>query len=265
MSKDDIWLAANRGSLFAVTRFIDAHGLPAVNKQGDSLLTIACRAGHANVVAYLVDIGADENGLRDPQHAPHAFEAMRNGHLEVIQAICENGWGLQTHAVESKYGSNLIDDAAFHRQTEIVGYLLEQGHEIDMDAVLERDGRFCPAGFYDHEEKPLAIEWAMRAGAADWVAFLCEVGADVGEYDCAYYHERALLVAASRLTKPAATPMERSAALAEPTPKLPSIDEQWRDAKFTFKDYLILVLGWAFFYFVCQIGVAPWNWLSARF
>ncbi len=275
-STDEIWRAAQFGDLADVMRIIDAQGLPLTkDERGDSLLAVACRAGHEDVVAYLVDIGADENGSRGPQIAPHAFEAMENGHLEVVRAICENGWGLQTHVVEGKYGMNLIDSSVFRRKTEIVRYLLEQGHEIDVWSVLEREQRYCPSDLDDAEEL-LAIERAMQAGAADLVLFLCEVGVDLGEHDRDYYYERALLIAAERLTESGAERVrlvreeadeqrERAEAKQMKFRRRRAEQQELLKQKMKPLDFVIMMLFWVGVFYFWQFVGALWDGLRARF
>ena len=267
---DNVRQAILRGDLPAVRRLFELEQLPrevADAESRDTLFALACGAGHVEIVAYLTNRGWSDVGGGDPRYAAYAFAAMENGHLEVIRWLCEEGYGLEDYTREHKYGLRLIDAAVKHRRTEIVRYLLSQGHKIDVPWVLEYNEAFGSASldYDDDEAEPSSIEYATRAGAVELVEFLCEVGVDLGEYNCEHYRERAR----QNHEQYAGTTARQEALRTELknySARARSPRRSWRDEKITVKGSLALILFWVCFILVRWYFIEPaWDWLSARF
>jgi len=97
------------------------------DKDGNSFLHLAVRAGNADIVKFLVSRGADVNikdiyGQTPIQIAPHS------GNVEVVIQLVSKGAEIN---IENSIGRTPLHDAVYHNQYQIVKYLISQGAEID--------------------------------------------------------------------------------------------------------------------------------------
>lgn len=190
MKSDTIWKAARRGDLDAVRRFATRDGVPDVEDDYDvqSLLTVACEAGHIEVVRFLLE----HRQVHRVDYAPEAFAAMRFGRYDVLQLLLE--WGTDPNAAEhSKHGPSLFQVAFEERNVPVVRLLLLHGDYLGtvgeeyLDAEItenENEVEF-------NEELPPMIELAARAGDEELTQFLVEVGAPLDGETPEFYVERA--------------------------------------------------------------------------
>ncbi|MBR7109258.1 MAG: ankyrin repeat domain-containing protein [Akkermansia sp.] len=103
-------------------------------KLGGTSLHEASAAGHAEVVLYLLEHGADPT-VRDKKGETPLFRAVRNGHNEVVKVYAEKlGRKMQTEADPQKTdvhcnpaGSTLLLPAAWGGHAEVVQTLLAAG------------------------------------------------------------------------------------------------------------------------------------------
>lgn len=183
--QDDIWSATKRGDLEKVREFVVCDGIPCTEDDWnpDSLLSVACAAGHAHIVRFLLEQGA--RSTRYIGRAPEAFIAMRRARLDVLRVLCE--FGLDPNGTEySKHGESLIIRALQERRADVVRLLLEHGAEIHTylygDEMTEEE---------IEGNSPSEIELAARAGDEEFVDFLLEVGVPLGDHNATYYRKKA--------------------------------------------------------------------------
>ena len=80
------------GNVKAASRLLDAGADVGRTDRifGRTALHLACRRGHVEVAARLIEAGADVN-KQDADYEEPIIEAIRNGHLEVVQLLCSHG------------------------------------------------------------------------------------------------------------------------------------------------------------------------------
>ena len=180
-SKDDVWLATERGDVEAVRRFVEARGVPNIAKDdydgANSLLSVACRAGQVEVVRYFMEIGYRDPGAPfDPQvphlfaaKVPHAFAALEENHLDVLRVLCE--FDLDVNAPSNKHGESLTEQAVYDRNLEALQLLLQFGGEISLHYDQD-DGKILDSLFWPNGYCPPPLEVASLAGDEELVEFL---------------------------------------------------------------------------------------------
>jgi ankyrin repeat protein len=129
------------------------------DEHGNTLAHVAAAAGNIEILRLLHDRGAPLDRLNWIHQTPLSL-AARNGHLEGVKYLCENG--ATTHGLDLNTAPLAAAAAAGH--LEIVKYLVEQRH-VPLNA-LER-----PFG-----ATPLFV--AARFSRLDVVRYLMEKGAD---------------------------------------------------------------------------------------
>ncbi len=190
MKSDTIWKAARRGDSDAVRRFATRNGVPDVEDDYDvqSLLTVACEAGHIEVVRFLLE----HRQVHRVDYTPEAFAAMRFGRYDVLQLLLE--WGTDPNAAEhSKHGPSLFQVAFEERNVPVVRLLLLHGDYLGTvgEEYLDAEITENEVEFEFDEELPPMIELAARAGDEELTQFLVEVGAPLDGETPEFYVERA--------------------------------------------------------------------------
>ena len=97
------------------------------DKDGNSFLHLAVRAGNADTVEFLVSKGADVNikdiyGQTPLQIAPHS------GNAEVVIQLVSKGAEIN---IKNSIGRTPLHDAVYLAQFQMVKYLISQGAEIN--------------------------------------------------------------------------------------------------------------------------------------
>jgi len=185
-SFEQLLSAANQGDVRAVGTFLDKGLDPnTADPDGNTLLMIAARGGHLDLVSFL--IGRKASVTRRSPHGDTALMfASLKGHLAVAGLLVENG------AEVSHSGWAPLHYAAFEGRTEVVTYLIGKG--------ADKNG-LAPNGF-----TPLML--AARGGHLDAArTFLYE---DVDLYVKGPKGETALSIAMERNNKELETLLRRA-------------------------------------------------------
>ena len=126
--------------------------------QGNTLLMIASRLGHADMASML--LGRHASVTRQSASGDTALlMASLGGHLDVVKLLVKAGAPVQTHS-----GWQPIHYAAFGGATDVVAYLLDQGADKN---ALAPNNKFTP------------LMLAVRNGHGDAAKLLIARGADV--------------------------------------------------------------------------------------
>ena len=92
MEKDDFVRSAGEGNLESVKEFIDAKGDPnARDKQGSIALIAAAKQGRKEVVAFLLENGAEVDGEDSEFEGTALIWAALNGHANTVKLLMEQG------------------------------------------------------------------------------------------------------------------------------------------------------------------------------
>src|SRR5262245_50868327 len=137
----DIWTAAERGMLDDVKRFVAA-GTPVDAKgRGDiTALHKAAQAGHFEVVAWLLDNGANVNARTIPEPGNPGAEtplylAAERGNIDVVEFLLKRG---ANPDLKSSDGTSPLAKAAESGNVRLVSVLVDNG------AKLNPRGNFSP-------------------------------------------------------------------------------------------------------------------------
>lgn len=134
-----------------------------VNNQ--SMLMMACECASADIVEYLISLGADVNQVDDTGQAPLRYAAVARHDIdEKIDLLIEAGADID-HT--SNDGSAALSDAAFHQNVIAAKALIKHGADVN-----HRDSN----GY-------TALSWTCGRGApeADIVELLLRSGANVSD------------------------------------------------------------------------------------
>ncbi len=132
--------------------------LGAIDDDGKTPLHFAAVNGHLPVVQYLCEQGADKEARDDSGRTP-LYQAAFNCHLPVVQYLYEQGADKEAR---NEYDHTPLLWAAVNGHLPVVQYLCEQG------ANKEARG--------EYGRTPLL--WAALNGHLPMVQYLCEQGAD---------------------------------------------------------------------------------------
>lgn len=125
---EELLRAAQTNNLPDLQKQINKLGKPAVNTtdpRGYSLLMIAAREGHAQIVEYLLREKAQIN-TRNQMGETALMLAAFKGHLPLVQVLHKAGADLKSS------GWTALHYAAYEGHVAVCRYLLE--HEVDVDA-----------------------------------------------------------------------------------------------------------------------------------
>jgi len=134
------------------------------NETGCTALHRASTEGNIAIVTYLISRGADVNITRshctDPRSRPITplVHSVEGGHVEVAKILIQNGAKADT-IVE---GRNLLDEAIFSNNPEMISFLMSHGFDINRHNDLG--------------ETPLATEMCFLVDKS--IKFLLENAAD---------------------------------------------------------------------------------------
>lgn len=124
--------AASAGQINLVRQLLEANAYPIdlPDSLGWTPLIIAASAGHREVVAYLVERGANVQAVTANSQSALHF-ACGKGHLEVVKLLVDNGCPLNTR---DRFGYTPFIRAVLANREAVVEYLLTSGkHRIDLD------------------------------------------------------------------------------------------------------------------------------------
>jgi len=105
------------------------------DKDGNSFLHLAVRAGNADMVKFLVSKGADVNMKDNYGQTPLQISA-HSDNVEVVIQLVSNGAKIN---IKNSIGKTPLHDAAYHGQLQIVKYLISQGAEINTKDIRSRN------------------------------------------------------------------------------------------------------------------------------
>nr|GAT48800.1 predicted protein [Mycena chlorophos] len=159
LARDILPVAIRRGQTHTVAKLLaPPHSLDP--EDGFSLLVAASR-GHSDVVALLLDAGADITTTNDDDEKKQALHfAVIERHLETARVLLERGT-----PVDVKFGWDGSSETALHRacatgQLEMAALLLDHG------AALECEGHFgTPLGFAVRNRRLEVVQMLLERGA----------------------------------------------------------------------------------------------------
>lgn len=152
--------ASSRGYHAVIQMLLDNHyiGINVISQEGQNLLHLAARGGHARTVRFLLDHGIQYYECRwgDP-----LYLAAINGHQAVVQLLLDHG-----EDINSAQGSNgsLLTCAARNGEAAMIRYLVEER------GLHLHDGSNCGE---------LALEIAAERGHVETVRMLVGLGVNV--------------------------------------------------------------------------------------
>ena len=167
-----IMRAAMAGHLGTVKLLLDSRGDSSLESRADKALIAAAGAGHATLVNFLLQMGANVNAHDQHRVNPTALQAAAscNGAEAVVQLLLENG--AEVNAQGGFYGTAL-QVAASHRSETVVQLLLEGGAEVNAEVGLY--GSALQAAAYNESEA--VVRLLLNSGA--------EINAQCGVYGTA--------------------------------------------------------------------------------
>lgn len=104
------------------------------DKDGNSFLHLAVRAGNADMVKFLVSKGADVN-MKDKYGQTPLQISAHSDNVEVVIQLVSNGAKIN---IKNSIGKTPLHDATYHGQLQIVKYLISQGAEINTKDIRSR-------------------------------------------------------------------------------------------------------------------------------
>jgi uncharacterized protein len=157
-SLEKLLRAANEGDAKTVTALLNQGLDPnSADPAGNTVLMIASRLGHKDVVAALI---GRAQVARMSAHGDTALNfAALNGHVEIVKLLVENG-----APVSPATGWTPLHYAAFENRTAVINYLLTK--DANKDAL-------APNGY-------TALMLAARNGHLDAATALLHADADLG-------------------------------------------------------------------------------------
>jgi len=153
---------AAAGSLPEVKKYIASGCDPnAGDRNGTTGVIAAAKAGHINVVEFLLQNGAEVDREDAKFEATPLVWAALNGRTDVVKLLIEKG--ANTEAREKENGMAALHGAAVNGHTHTLKVILEYGIEVN---CKDRDAR-------------TPLMWAVSAGQIETIQALLDVGADL--------------------------------------------------------------------------------------
>jgi ankyrin repeat protein len=172
-----IHMASQNGRYACVEILLDANGVyanvPVANEYGDNSAMICCQNGHVEILALLLDWGANPS-IPNSRGVTAAHLACERGHLLVLQLLINSGAGICN---KDKDGDTPLDLARSFKQLECIDLLLSTG--ATQRYVEENIWNACFLGRHEELGKimvqvGLDINWANDFGAtAAYIAAQC--------------------------------------------------------------------------------------------
>ena len=141
----DIHTAAGAGDLEKVIGLLHAGAdVESGDGVGDTPLSVASAAGHAEVVKALIEHGANVNAAEESEFYTALMAASVNGHVEIVRLLLNHGAEVDA---EDDYNATALTRAAEHGYADVVRLLLEHGadagirEERDMTALELAESR----------------------------------------------------------------------------------------------------------------------------
>jgi ankyrin repeat protein len=134
------FMTASMNGHLSIARKLVQHtgqeGLEDRDRRGSTALFLAAQAGHAEVVTYLLSIGANP-GSKDIIHKTTLITAVSGGHMGVVQALVHH-LGKQGLDERDGEGMTALHWAAIHGHEEVAVFLLNHGASVDCKDLNER-------------------------------------------------------------------------------------------------------------------------------
>ena len=125
--------AAFKGDLGEVQALIENKAdVNAVNKDGATPLFMAAQGGHREIMALLLDHGADAKQARRNDGVSPLYIAAQQGHREIVALLLNHGADAKQGTTN---GRTALHVAAFHGHREIVALLLKHGADKSAKAT----------------------------------------------------------------------------------------------------------------------------------
>ena len=157
-----------------------------VGRKGETMLMLAARKMHTEIVKLLLDNGADLN-IKGNYGYTALMIAVREGNTEIVKLLLDNGADLN---IKGNYGYTALMIAVREGNTEIVKLLLDNKADISGEINYQNNVMY-PADYDDNE-----LMYAAEKGYKEIVKLLIDNGADLNITN--YNGDTALMYAAGR-------------------------------------------------------------------
>ena len=127
---------ASSGNLDYIKNIISENPgrINAKDKDGNSFLHLAVRAGNADIVKFLVSKGADVN-IKDNYDQTPLQIAAHSDNAEVVIQLVSSGAEIN---IKNSLGKTPLHYAVYYEQLQIVKYLISQGAEINTKDIRSK-------------------------------------------------------------------------------------------------------------------------------
>lgn len=135
------------------------------NKDGDLALVKAIETGRLDIVAHLVENGADVNArdIIPYRKWPILLDAVMRGNLDMVRYLVESGANI---TVTDDYGRTALMNAVIFKRLDIVKYLIEEkGMDIDAKNIYGHTAIVCLFNETNEEGTFEVLEYIIEKGA----------------------------------------------------------------------------------------------------